>query len=289
MFLQTLLNAAVIDMAFQRVHLCFVRIQDPHSGDSDGRDPVLLPMPTHTHTHTHTDSLLHSHRGRFGNEYGAQGLVVALQSMSARVRPRPLVSRRGDGRVGAQSNTDACGGARSLQEVRSCHPPTTSFTHSFTHSLFHSLLHSSASLHVPEGATPKDGPSAGCTMVTAFLSLALNKPVRQNFAMTGEVSLTGKVRRAAAARALADDDDDDDVVACGGGGAGAGAGGAPCRCLVNVFLTRSCGQRGGAVRFRSFALAGSKRSCSLLAERASRALYCPRATGRTLTTSPRLW
>ncbi|EDQ89858.1 uncharacterized protein MONBRDRAFT_16820 [Monosiga brevicollis MX1] len=53
----------------------------------------------------------------------------------------------------------------------------------------------SVSLHVPEGATPKDGPSAGCTMVTALLSLALDKPVRQNFAMTGEVSLTGRVLR----------------------------------------------------------------------------------------------
>jgi ATP-dependent Lon protease len=48
-------------------------------------------------------------------------------------------------------------------------------------------------LHVPAGATPKDGPSAGITMALALYSLALNKSVRRDIAMTGELSLTGKI------------------------------------------------------------------------------------------------
>ena len=55
------------------------------------------------------------------------------------------------------------------------------------------LITSNLNLHVPEGAVPKDGPSAGVTIVTALLSFAKDKAVRQDIAMTGEVSLTGKV------------------------------------------------------------------------------------------------
>ena len=48
-------------------------------------------------------------------------------------------------------------------------------------------------LHIPEGATPKDGPSAGITMATALLSLVENRAIRPYLAMTGELSLTGQV------------------------------------------------------------------------------------------------
>ncbi|CAG2113277.1 unnamed protein product [Medioppia subpectinata] len=102
-----------------------------------------------------------------------------------------------------KSGTDVTDGEGALQltgHLGDVMKESAKIAHSFAKSFLldldannHFLHNTDIHLHVPEGATPKDGPSAGCTMVTALMSLALNQPVRQNFAMTGELSLTGKI------------------------------------------------------------------------------------------------
>ncbi|KAK9388581.1 Lon protease C-terminal proteolytic domain-containing protein [Lipomyces mesembrius] len=55
--------------------------------------------------------------------------------------------------------------------------------------------HARIHLHCPEGAVPKDGPSAGVTISTSLLSLALNRAIDPTIAMTGEITVTGRIRR----------------------------------------------------------------------------------------------
>ena len=66
-------------------------------------------------------------------------------------------------------------------------------SHGATHGVDAAALDRALHLHVPAGAVPKDGPSAGVTMVTALASLATGRPVRSDVGMTGEVTLNGRV------------------------------------------------------------------------------------------------
>ena len=100
-----------------------------------------------------------------------------------------------------QHGDDAKGGTlKTTGQLGDVMKESSAIAHTFARSFLHgrdpgnayfdqTALH----LHVPAGSTPKDGPSAGCTMITAMISLATGKPVRPNLAMTGEVTLTGIV------------------------------------------------------------------------------------------------
>lgn len=92
------------------------------------------------------------------------------------------------------------GGLKLTGKMGSVMQESASIAHSYIHSIAahvaidplffdKNLIH----LHIPEGATPKDGPSAGITMATALLSLAKNQTIKPHLAMTGELSLTGEV------------------------------------------------------------------------------------------------
>ena len=92
------------------------------------------------------------------------------------------------------------GGLRATGQLGDVMKESTTIAHTYARKFLEQLRPDSAffadhalHVHVPAGATPKDGPSAGCTLVTALLSLALDTPVRPDLAMTGEVTLTGKV------------------------------------------------------------------------------------------------
>ncbi|KAI8813750.1 Lon protease C-terminal proteolytic domain-containing protein [Cladochytrium replicatum] len=111
---------------------------------------------------------------------GSALYIESVLESSVTENSRPSLNRTGQmGDVMKESTTIAYTYARSLMTKR--FPDNKFFEKASVH------------LHVPEGATPKDGPSAGCTMATSLLSLALNSPILPDVAMTGELTLTGKI------------------------------------------------------------------------------------------------
>lgn len=70
------------------------------------------------------------------------------------------------------------------------------FARNFLRNLNNDFLeNNSVHIHVPEGATPKDGPSAGIAITSGLISLSFNKTIPDKVGMTGEISLKGKVMK----------------------------------------------------------------------------------------------
>lgn len=115
-------------------------------------------------------------------ESDGASLTSSSLSSSSSSSPKPSLMITGQlGDVMKESSTIAYSYAKSFMAKK--YPENDFFEQAQIH------------MHVPEGATPKDGPSAGCAMVTALLSKALDKDLSAEMAMTGEITLTGKVLR----------------------------------------------------------------------------------------------
>jgi ATP-dependent Lon protease len=106
------------------------------------------------------------------------GSVLAVEAMTVRKEQAGMLQTGNLGEVMVESSKIAYS---YITGNLSRYAPKSSFCNWTVH------------LHVPAGATPKDGPSAGITMAASLLSLATSKPVRKKLAMTGELTLTGRV------------------------------------------------------------------------------------------------
>ena len=89
--------------------------------------------------------------------------------------------------------TEGKGGLTTTGNLKSVMKESTEVAYNFLKTKLAELDGKNFHLHFPAGATPKDGPSAGITIATALYSAATNKKVRQNVAMTGEISIFGEV------------------------------------------------------------------------------------------------
>lgn len=119
-------------------------------------------------------------------EAGGQLLHVETLKLKSRKGGGTLILKTGDNLTGKVQETMFESAQLALKYVRSCCERLHIHLEWFAQNEIH--------IHVPEGATPKDGPSAGVTLATALLSLVTKIPVNNNLAMTGEIELHGNVR-----------------------------------------------------------------------------------------------
>uniref|UniRef100_A0A383VUK5 Lon protease homolog n=1 Tax=Tetradesmus obliquus TaxID=3088 RepID=A0A383VUK5_TETOB len=119
---------------------------------------------------------------------------TAMGGATLYVEAAPIIDGSGDGKgSGGRLVTTGQLGDVMRESASIAHTYARAFLHNRDPSSAGFFDKTSVHVHVPAGATPKDGPSAGCTIITSLLSLALGRPVAPGLAMTGEVSLTGKV------------------------------------------------------------------------------------------------
>ncbi|KPJ11486.1 Lon protease-like, mitochondrial [Papilio machaon] len=144
--------------------------------------PALVGKPTFKHDRMYDLTPPGVIMGLAWTAMGGSTLYIETALRSTHQEEKPLGSLELTGHLGdvmKESARIALTVARNFLAQR--HPDNNFLNTSHLH------------LHVPEGATPKDGPSAGCTITTALLSLALGRPARPQLAMTGEISLTGRI------------------------------------------------------------------------------------------------
>ncbi len=123
-----------------------------------------------------------------GNEYAGVVTGLAWTSVGGEILVIETSVSRGNGRLtitGNLGNVMKESATIALEYVKS---------HSDELKINHSIFDNwNIHLHVPEGAIPKDGPSAGITMATSIASILTQRKIRRNIAMTGEITLRGKV------------------------------------------------------------------------------------------------
>ncbi|WP_147821643.1 endopeptidase La [Salidesulfovibrio onnuriiensis] len=137
---------------------------------------TFLGVPRFRHGERESESLVGVSTGLAWTQLGGELLLVEVALMPGKGKVQ-ITGKLGD--VMQESARAAISYIRSRSDLFGLKPD------------FHQQV--DIHIHVPEGATPKDGPSAGITLASAITSALLNRPVRNDLAMTGEITLRGRV------------------------------------------------------------------------------------------------